>query len=183
MIGNTWFINDTHFGHTNILKFDEEQGSLWSNIHERDEELIERWNEKVAEEDEVFHLGDFAFLRKARIAEIAERLNGKKFLMLGNHDKLPVEFYSQFFKVIRQPFPWRDGVLLTHAPIHPMCLEGRWKVNIHGHIHRSLVRTSGWKAWDQPDPRYINVAVEQTNFAPRSAEELLIQASATGGIR
>ncbi len=183
MIGNTWFISDTHFGHKNILKLDEEQGSLWSNIHERDEELIERWNEKVAKEDEVFHLGDFAFLSQKQTTMIAERLNGRKYLMLGNHDKLPVKFYSQFFKVIRQPVPWRDCFVLTHAPIHPMCLGGRWKVNIHGHVHHSLVRRGGFGGYLTLDARYINVAVEQTKFAPRSAAELLIQASAIGGLR
>ncbi len=89
MIGNTWFISDTHFGHKNILKLDEEQGEqrkLWVDIHERDESLIFLWNRKVKPEDEVFHLGDFAFLSQKQTGEIAERLNGRMLLILGNHD-------------------------------------------------------------------------------------------------
>ena len=50
-----WFTSDTHFGH--IKDF------LWSprgfnSIEEHDEIIIKNWNELVAPEDEVYHLGD-----------------------------------------------------------------------------------------------------------------------------
>ncbi len=168
--GKTWFISDTHFGHKNILRFDAAQGERWADIKLRDKEMVQLWNDTVGDKDEVFHLGDFAFLSQKRVAVIAEQLRGKKFLMLGNHDNLPVHLYSQFFTVIRQPFNWRNMFLLTHAPIHPMCLAGKARVNVHGHIHKAVV-TCGRQ--HNPDPRYVSCCVEKTGFKPISSEVLV----------
>lgn len=57
----TWFISDTHFGHVNILKYDERP---FADIEEMNEELIKRWNKKVKNGDTVWFLGDFAMFNK-----------------------------------------------------------------------------------------------------------------------
>jgi calcineurin-like phosphoesterase family protein len=48
-----------------------------------DEMLIEKWNSVIGENDNVLHLGDFAF---KGIAENTAALNGNKILLRGNHD-------------------------------------------------------------------------------------------------
>lgn len=48
-----------------------------------DEMLIEKWNEAVGENDTVLHLGDFAF---RGVEDYSSKLNGRKILLLGNHD-------------------------------------------------------------------------------------------------
>jgi calcineurin-like phosphoesterase family protein len=53
-----WLTADTHFGHTNILKY---CGRPFSSIEEMDETLINNWNNKVNQDDTVYHLGDFSF--------------------------------------------------------------------------------------------------------------------------
>ncbi len=163
----TFFTSDTHFGHRNMLGFVKARGARFASIEEHDAELERLWNETVGVDDELFHLGDIAFLSRANLDRLLRRLNGRKFLLMGNHDKLPVAFYAEHFKVLRQPYPWGRGVVLSHAPLHPMCLSNRWKVNVHGHIHEARVR-------EHPtlDPRYKNVCVEHCGFAPVDAAVL-----------
>lgn len=49
------------------------------------EALIANWNAVVAPEDTVYVLGDFALAARA-VEQILPRLNGRKILILGNHD-------------------------------------------------------------------------------------------------
>ena len=80
---NIWFTADTHFGHTNILKFDPRP---FDSIEEHDEALIENWNSVVKAGDTVWHLGDFNF-RSVKTTEWYRRqLNGNINLLRGNHD-------------------------------------------------------------------------------------------------
>ena len=52
--------------------------------------LIYQCNKKVKKDDIVFILGDhaFSYLKKTEIKEINSKLNGKKILVKGNHDKV-----------------------------------------------------------------------------------------------
>ena len=67
----------------NILKYCNRP---FENIEEHDEELIRRWNNKVSKNDIVFHLGDVGFDHPKKIHEYLEKLNGKIYLVIGNHD-------------------------------------------------------------------------------------------------
>lgn len=51
-----------------------------------DEALINNWNSVVGENDIVFHLGDFAFAPNWRWKELLEKLNGRIYLIMGNHE-------------------------------------------------------------------------------------------------
>ena len=53
--------SDTHFGDESIRRYENRP---FSSVQEMDEELIRRWNEKVSEDDVVWHLGDFCTLGK-----------------------------------------------------------------------------------------------------------------------
>lgn len=80
-----FYTSDTHFCHTNILHM---QPRPFDSIEQHDETMISRWNAVVGPDDIVYHLGDFAMgLNDAdRIRGIFNRLNGRKYLVYGNHD-------------------------------------------------------------------------------------------------
>jgi len=52
--------------------------------------LIEKWNNTVSENNTVFCLGDFAF---GDIEKLTKQLNGRKILLMGNHDEKQKSHY------------------------------------------------------------------------------------------
>ena len=94
-----FFIADTHFGHENALAFDNRP---FKTIEEHDRALTENWNNAVGPEDEVFVLGDISWHNATKTNEILRALNGKKHLIVGNHDKRLLknrEFQSLFLEI------------------------------------------------------------------------------------
>lgn len=162
-MANTWLISDTHFGHSNIVKFTRRDGSPlrpWDNIKEHDEALMDNWNSVVKPEDKVYHLGDIGITNSTHLLRIMDALNGTKILIKGNHDQLKMSAYAQVFKDVRS-YHSLNGILLAHIPIHPNSMA-RWKGQIHGHLHADRVELSKW----HPDPKYYNVSCEQINYTP-----------------
>lgn len=150
--------SDTHFGHSNILKYEAEKRPF-SSIEEHDEELVYRWNATVKPNDTVWHLGDVLFGEKS-FATVA-RLNGLKKLVLGNHDNQPMSKYLEYFDEVCGVAKLR-GYILSHVPIHPSQFY-KFKGNLHGHMHSNKL----------DDPRYINVSVENTGLAPALLDTIL----------
>lgn len=79
------FISDPHFGHKNIIKYCHRP---FSSIEEMTEKLIENYNETVGKNDRVLWLGDCFMGSPTFFAGVLSRLNGKKYLILGNHDDI-----------------------------------------------------------------------------------------------
>ncbi len=100
---------------------------------------------------------------------LAAALNGRKRLLLGNHDSLSAEEYLELGFEVRGPTSLAMP-LLTHFPVHPSCLEFGFKVNVHGHTHSRDVAKGSWIEGvytDQvPDPRYANVSAEKLDLTP-----------------
>lgn len=172
-----WFISDTHFGHANILTFMTDEGSLvrpgFSSVEHMDEHIVARWNSAVRPDDVVYHLGDVTFGTVALLDRIMIRLNGRKRLILGNHDKLDANAYRRHFQKI---LSWRSfdsdvtgcewTFVACHYPLHPSAFRHDPKMRrfcVHGHTHQRIVR----------DPGYVNVCVERTNYSPVSLEQVL----------
>jgi len=157
-------VSDTHFGHENILKFrDSNTNELirnFSDVHDMNEYMVQRWNAVVNEDDIVYHLGDVYF---GRGHEVLGRLKGRKRLLLGNHDNGKCQKLHKYFQKIGM---WRMfpeyNCLLTHVPVHE---SGLYKVhwNLHGHIHQNA----------SPTPRHINCSVEVQDYTPRLITDLV----------
>lgn len=156
-MANVWFIADLHFGHNNITRFRPFESEEAHREHIKD-----NWKRVVKERDTVWVLGDSVF-NEENLKDIAE-LPGTKNLVMGNHcgqgfnglfTKLFPEYFNKVFGITKKYGAW-----LTHCPIHPDELRG--KFNIHGHTHNHLI----------DDLRYINVCVEQTNYTPISLLEI-----------
>lgn len=170
MPADIWFISDTHFGHKNILTFKDKHGKPlreFDSVEQMDEHMIQQWNNVVKEHDKVYHLGDIS-MSKHHLGYYFDRLKGQKRLVRGNHDVAKTKEYMKYFKDVYGCRTWGRDFIATHIPIHPDSV-GRWKVNLHGHLHAHVVELPNRK----PDPRYVNVSVEQLDdYTPMHLDEL-----------
>jgi calcineurin-like phosphoesterase family protein len=149
----------------------------WDNVDDMNEALIENWNKTVGPKDLVYHLGDVVMNRRY-LAPVMARLNGRKKLVKGNHDLFRLNEYTPWFEDIYGCKPMHDFIL-THIPIHPSDL-GRFKANIHGHLHQNVIMKDTLVGFvhdepayrSVPDPRYFSVCVEHTNYLPVSYEDV-----------
>ena len=163
-MGNVILISDTHFGHSNILKFKVEGNPArpFSSTKEMDEFMIDAWNSRVAKDDLVYHLGDFAFASKGYILNIASKLNGRKRLIVGNHDDIKFLAKADIFQKI---YYWKrfneHKIIATHVPLHVGSIPSGY-INVHGHLHTREVG----------DPLYKSVCVELIDYAPIKIEDL-----------
>ena len=153
-----WFTADTHLGHENIISYCRRP---FKSLAHMDRELIRRWNERVAEEDVVYHLGDFAF---GDPQSHLDQLNGQIILIRGNHDRRN-----------------RVGSLLESAVIRHggwdiwMCHEPKavYKMNFCGHVHNH------WRIQRRGPHTIVNVGVDVWGFRPVDINEI---SKALGGV-
>jgi calcineurin-like phosphoesterase family protein len=162
-----WFTSDTHYGHANIIKYDNRP---FADVEEHDEGLIERFNAVVKPTDTVYHLGDFAFAKKPEdVTAIVKRLNGQKHLLLGNHDRHPVK-KSEGWASIRSPYhelkvdlggPRKQKIVLSHYPLLTWngAHHGSWM--LHGHCHGTLT---------VPETTRVDVGVPCWDYTPINLE-------------
>ena len=127
-----FIISDTHFGHEAIIRYCNRP---FTSVEEMDQIMIKRWNETVSNNDIVIHLGDFSFYGKDKTREIIQKLNGKKILIMGNHDNYSEQFYRDagFHTVSRFPIIYDNFYMLSHAPLQ--LSETTPFFNAYGHVH------------------------------------------------
>ena len=76
-----YYIADMHFGHKNVLRFDNRPFPDTENM---DEYMIQSWNGRITEDDTVYVLGDAFWKNEEGSVNIMHRLNGHKHLIKGN---------------------------------------------------------------------------------------------------
>ncbi len=162
-MSDIWIISDTHFHHENIIKFSDRP---FKDSYHMNEMLIQNWNSLIKPKDKVYHLGDVYMGSNEDGAKVLSRLNGRKRLVLGNHDDPKQQALWKYFDKIMLWRPLSDfKVLLTHLPVHlsSFDMSGVRKdwINVHGHIHNQ----------EPPTERHINVCVEKTNYHPINIEQ------------
>jgi calcineurin-like phosphoesterase family protein len=156
-----FFISDTHFGHTNIIKYENRP---FNTVGEMDEYIIKQWNSVVSDGDLVYHLGDFFLTYTDRQMEIFDRLDGDIILIRGNHDRQSDTKLIErigFKEVHDEYYLMEDGMvtLLTHRPILNLAYMDKNEIdfNLHGHKH---------SVENQYSDRHINLSVENINYTP-----------------
>ena len=173
---NIWFVSDTHYGHANMLRFKTADGNLlreFDSVEHMNETMVENHNRVVKPDDIVYHCGDVFFGEGWRYLP---RLQGRKRLILGNHDNAKGQYIQNNFQkiLVWRMFP-EFGIVVTHIPIHSGSFEMRDMVNIHGHTHRNWVQTTNDAGLSINDPKYFNVCVENHDYTPIHLEELLVR--------
>lgn len=177
---NIWFTSDLHFGHRNIMKFCNRP---WETVEEMDKALINNWNSVVGKNDIVFDLGDFAFASNSKWKYILNQLNGRHYLILGNHDvsRYPGDKTMELFeRVEHQMIVKIDDryVYLNHYPY--LCYGGSWRgpenavYALHGHTHLLKTENSGkdFERMSNTFPYQYDVGVDFNNYKPISWEKV-----------
>ena len=81
-----WVTSDQHFQNRNIWAKYETSTRPFNSQGEHDAMMIHHWNSVVSPDDLVFVLGDFIMGAADGVQPILNRLNGKIYLIKGNHD-------------------------------------------------------------------------------------------------
>ena len=155
-----WIISDTHFFHENIGRYCDRPAG-WQ------ETIIENWNRLIQPDDVVFHVGDLALGKRDKIEDLAPLLNGKLYLMRGNHDRRSTGFYQKL-GITLVPDPYRMDhpsgwtLIFSHRPIFPLELG---LLNLHGHIHNNPAPELG--------TNHVNLCVEVRDYRPWRLREIL----------
>lgn len=137
----TWITSDLHFGHSNIMRFCPVTRARFNNdVNFMNEAMIREWNDCVQPEDMVYILGDVAFLSAQKAVAILRRLNGRKILIKGNHDRKLLndsEFRNCFVEIHSDWIGNIDGVWvhMYHFPIMEWDQMHRGAVHFYGHVH------------------------------------------------
>jgi len=156
-----WFIADTHFSHTNIIKY---ANRPFANVDEMNQTLIKNWNQCVNEDDLTFFLGDFGLGTIDHLQSICSQLNGNKVCIRGNHDTTATRMQRIGFKIVLESAfvkIGRHAVELVHVPANPFPDH----IQLHGHIHD--------KRPNKLISNQLNLCVEVWNYHPVSEKTLV----------
>ena len=180
-----FWTSDQHFGHANIIRYCHRP---FRDVPAMNEGLIERWNATVGPDDEVWVLGDVAMGEIERSLACVRRLNGRKVLVTGNHDRcwsgygpkaerwVDVYRNAGFDEILQGWVPVEIGgheALACHFPYEgdshdedrfvPSRPPDEGKVLLHGHVHDQ------WRSHG----RQVNVGVDVWDYRPVTDAELL----------
>ena len=133
-----YFTSDLHFGHENVIRFNNRP---FRNEREMSRVLITNYNSIVKPDDTVYLLGDLAYKIGADQANVYfQQLNGRKILIIGNHDRYEEYDASLFEEITHYMYLRTEGVsmALMHYPILDW-QGGRNKggLMLHGHMHNT----------------------------------------------
>lgn len=181
-----YFISDTHFGHSNILRYckrpfikesDLDNRGEWKSEYlanlrckEMDSTIIKNWNSRVKDEDIVFFLGDFCFSKSSEAPDSKKnafdyyrsQLKGNIIFFKGNHDG------NNRCKSIIESMVIQHGgkrIYLTH---NPKFAKEDFHWNFCGHTHGNLgvFRKLGNKSV------IIDLSVDCWNFMPVTINDI-----------
>lgn len=161
-----YFISDLHFFHNRLNEHLDCRG--FASGEEMNAYMIRQWNSRVRNGDEVVVLGDFSIGNGKETSEVLRQLNGRKYLIIGNHDRYRKEhtFDTGLFEWMRPYEELRDNrrkIILSHYPV--FCYNGQYDKTekggpksymLYGHVH------------DSYDEVLVNQFIRQTREAKRT---------------
>lgn len=167
------YISDLHFGHANVIKFDSRP---FRDVEEMDRCMIERWNGKVGDDDDVWIVGDFCHRSSKDPGWYLKQLKGRKHLIIGNHDNVILqnkESQRHFESIEKTGFVKDDGkqIILYHYPIAEWkyMRHGSW--HVYGHLHN---RRNDTFEFMKTRERALNAGAAINHYIPVSFSELLL---------
>jgi calcineurin-like phosphoesterase family protein len=182
-----WFTSDTHYDHKNICSATtnwvgaENLTRKFSSLDKMNDELVFWINQCVAQDDILFHLGDWSFNGFENIRKFRERIVCKNVhLILGNHDhhierdKDNIQsIFSSVNEYLSLDVKWEGKgkfeharFVLMHYPIASWNGMNDGVIHLHGHVHLpNNLRVADGKAMD--------VGVDGNNYEPIELNEII----------
>jgi calcineurin-like phosphoesterase family protein len=152
--------------------------------------IIKNWNEEVSSEDEVYILGDVAMGLIEKAPPLIRRMNGRKYLVKGNHDKTLTKKREDGTRLSDDLFEWVwsdrvydmyykvDGgkvpVVMCHYPISHWEHMNQGSLMLHGHLHGNPSGLSG---------RIFDVGIDTNNLRPYRMDDVVRKLLAVTVIR
>ena len=132
-LNHTFVTSDHHFRDWAHLG-----GVLAESTQEEEPRHIELWNSVVGKDDLVLYIGDFCDGGVGDLEELGGKLNGRKILIKGNHDRLGDEWYRCAFEDVARELRI-DGLnlQLIHVKEEVKDLKPGERI-IYGHEHRLM---------------------------------------------
>lgn len=156
--------SDLHFGHAKIIEYENRP---YKDVDEMDKKLIENWNDIVKEKDLVYILGDFSWYNGENTNKILKKLNGRKILIVGNHDERFLKdkkFDKTLFDEIceyKQIKYNKKVYVLFHYPIAEHNGKMHGYIHLYGHIHSTNLQLE-----HELGVLCHNVGVDRNNYRP-----------------
>ena len=137
-----FFTADLHFGSQSVLRHCNRN---FDTVQEMNEFYINNWNQTIKNNDFIFILGDLVHNQtKSYWRNLITKLNGKKILIIGNHDKEKSICLDYFEYVTKQDsFFFSDKkntyeIFMCHYPCINWPNQYRNAWHIFGHCHGKL---------------------------------------------
>lgn len=166
-MGNIWITGDTHFGHTNIIKYCDRP---FKNVEDMDTYIIDRLNHCVGENDVLYHLGDFSYWHgNVDAKEYRSRIRCRNVhLIVGNHDYKMLNYFRQnklFSSISDLGRIKHDGkeIVTCHYAMRVWNKSHYGVAHAYGHSHGTLP--------DDPNALSMDVGVDPMNFCPISWDQ------------
>lgn len=171
--GKIFFTSDLHFGHANIINYCKRP---FDSADHMNQEIIRRWNERVAANDLVYILGDVCMGNVQHTSKFVGMLSGRKILVRGNHDKksLNLPEFRQHFEEVHDYLELKDNhqlFVLCHYPMASWNGAHRGSYMLHGHSHHGYYN-------GRPDTldcgRILDVGIDGRgyDYSPLSMEQV-----------
>lgn len=132
-----WFAADYHHAHPKIVDICNRP----TTREEHEEWLIrEVHNKWVQRKHVVYLLGDLSFANRTSTEKFVNRLNGEKFMILGNHDKSAAGL-PQFTQITQikdftfSQFGLNIHIVLAHYPLASWNRKPHGAWHLYGHVH------------------------------------------------
>ena len=168
-----YFTSDLHLGHKNIIRMCERP---FADVEEMDRVLVENWNSRVRSQDTIYILGDLMYRNEKPPEEYLRQLNGKKHLIIGNHDRDWIKKcdLDKYFESVTNLNFISDGqhqMTLCHYPMMSWPHMMRAYM-VFGHIHGNT-DADYWPLIAQSE-RMLNAGVDVNGFVPVTFQEMML---------
>ena len=160
--------SDHHFFDNNYL-YHNNRYQLGKNIKTINKSLISQQNNQVNSTDEIYYIGDFSSAKIKDTIDLMNKLNGKIYLLIGNHDK-----FKKYNITINNKLTILDDTIYTlnynnyifnlfHYPLYEQPDYYKGAIHLHGHTHGKI----------KYNDMAIDVGYDNNNFRLLSINDII----------